>query len=192
MDKYPEFPVIFGTPIENLYRGESGAPHFIEVIFEFIANHIEQEGVFRINGNRQNVIEMANLLRFPQCSVPPFADVFDVISLLKKFLLELPEPLLSPDIMNRYFHPNEIETFKDVLAKIPEVNRKTFLLIIELLCLTLQNNKSNKMTMANLTICFQTPLFKNHEGLDVGVPFPQIIQYCFGIINETWDDFKLD
>ena len=98
------------------------------MLFEYIASNIEREGIFRINGNRQNVLEMSTLLRFPQCSVPPCADVFDAISLLKKWLIELPKPLLPPDLLNSYYDTNNPSTFDRVLSKLPEVNRKAFLL----------------------------------------------------------------
>ena len=189
---FGDFPSLFGKPLSELYLGTSGAPDLLECVFDEITKELEREGIFRIPGNRALVTEMGVLLNFPACSVPPVATVHDVISFLKKWLLDLPEPILIPSIVNEYYNKDDPKSITKIIKELPEVNRKTLFLLISLLLLVLNSADKNKMNMANLTICFQVPLFQENKGLKVGIPFDLFINHCASIINETFDDFKLE
>ena len=188
-----QFEPVFGKPLKDLVLGDSGAPLLLEVVFDEIAKSVDQEGIFRIPGNRSTVIDLGVLLSLPKCAVPPYANVHDVISFLKKWLLELPEPLIPPALINQNYNKDDPTSITKIIKLLPEINRKTLFLIVSMLLLVLNNSEKNKMNMANLTTCFQTSLFKNNEGLDEGIPFSTFLIHCSSIINqETFSDFKLD
>ena len=187
------FEPVFGKPLDKLYMGESGAPVLLEAVFDDIGKNIKTEGIFRKTGNRNTVNELGVLLSMPSCCIPPSASVHDTISFLKKWLLELPEPLISPQLINEYYDKNNPKSISKIIKELPEVNRKSLFLIVSILLLVLNNAEYNKMNMPNLTTCFQTPLFKNNEGLREGIPFSTFLEHCSTIINqETFADFKID
>ncbi|XP_052903389.1 serine-rich adhesin for platelets [Anopheles moucheti] len=135
--------------------------------------NISQEGIFRKTGSLTRQNELKNLLL--QGNMLPLDGTgytaHDCASVLKSFLADLPEPLLTELYYPAYcqvadlFHSKEASqaTRSDVrllnalqllLLLLPEENNILLRHIIELLHLTIQHEATNKMSAVNLATLF--------------------------------------
>uniref|UniRef100_A0A182PSL8 Rho-GAP domain-containing protein n=1 Tax=Anopheles epiroticus TaxID=199890 RepID=A0A182PSL8_9DIPT len=135
--------------------------------------NISQEGIFRKTGSltRQNELKNSLLLG----NVLPLHEAgytaHDCASVLKSFLADLPEPLLTELYYPAYcqvadlFHSKEtsqparnedrlLNALQLLLLLLPEENNILLRLIIELLHRTIQHESTNKMSAVNLATLF--------------------------------------
>uniref|UniRef100_A0A4X2LLF9 Rho GTPase-activating protein 19 n=1 Tax=Vombatus ursinus TaxID=29139 RepID=A0A4X2LLF9_VOMUR len=167
--KRKEKGVVFGSPLT-----EEGIAQIYQLI-EYLHKNLRVEGLFRVPGNsvRQQVLRDA---------LNNGADVDlesgefhsnDVASLLKMFLGELPEPLLT----HRHFHAHlkiadlmqfddkgnktsipdkerQIEALQLLFLILPPPNRNLLKLLLDLLYQTAKKQDKNKMSAHNLALMF--------------------------------------
>lgn len=181
--------IVTGVPIDALIVGESGAPRMLETVIDFIIDQASVEGVFRKPGNRNTVETLSFVLSVETCPIIPSATVHDCISFLKLWMIELPVPLLVPQAVNDIYDINDTKSVHKLLYSIPEVNRKSLLLIVIMLRIVLSNTESNKMTMSNLRTCFETALVPPNKGYEKGVDFQSFLEECWALLNEDFTDF---
>ncbi|XP_072482667.1 rho GTPase-activating protein 19 isoform X1 [Notamacropus eugenii] len=167
--KRKEKGVVFGSPLT-----EEGIAQIYQLI-EYLHKNLRVEGLFRVPGNsvRQQILRDA---------LNNGADVDlesgefhsnDVASLLKMFLGELPEPLLT----HRHFHAHlkiadlmqfddkgnktsipdkerQIEALQLLFLILPPPNRNLLKLLLDLLYQTAKKQDKNKMSAHNLALMF--------------------------------------
>uniref|UniRef100_A0A182VZJ2 Rho-GAP domain-containing protein n=1 Tax=Anopheles minimus TaxID=112268 RepID=A0A182VZJ2_9DIPT len=135
--------------------------------------NISQEGIFRKTGSLTRQNELKNLLL--QGNMLPLDGTgytaHDCASVLKSFLADLPEPLLTELYYPAYcqvadlFHSKEssqpirshdrlLNALQLLLLLLPEENNILLRHIIELLHLTIQHEGTNKMSAVNLATLF--------------------------------------
>ncbi|XP_050068377.1 uncharacterized protein LOC126556875 [Anopheles maculipalpis] len=135
--------------------------------------NISQEGIFRKTGSLTRQNELKNLLL--QGNMLPLDETgytaHDCASVLKSFLADLPEPLLTELYYPAYcqvadlFHSKEssqasrgedrlLNALQLLLLLLPEENNILLRLIIELLHRTIQHEATNKMSAVNLATLF--------------------------------------
>uniref|UniRef100_A0A3P9QC26 Rho GTPase-activating protein 19 n=1 Tax=Poecilia reticulata TaxID=8081 RepID=A0A3P9QC26_POERE len=160
--------VVFGTTLT-----ESCIAQIYQLI-EFLSK-LHVEGLFRVPGNSLRQHALKELLN-GGADVDLEAGEFhpnDVASLLKTFLGELPEPLLT----HRHFHvhlkiadmtlfdekgnktavPNkerQIEALQLLFLLLPQANRSLLKLLLDLLYHTAKQQDKNKMSAYNLALMF--------------------------------------
>ncbi|KAI8490716.1 Rho GTPase-activating protein 19 [Branchiostoma belcheri] len=161
---------VFGAPLT-----EEGLAQIHQLI-DFLGNHTHVEGIFRIPGNshrQQRLKDSLNSGVDIDLELGEFTP-HDVASVLKIFLGELPEPLLTtrhypaylqvPDMMLfdksvKTDKPNkerQIETYQLLFWLLPNVNRKLLQAVLSLLYRTAQAQKDhkNRMSAHNLGVMF--------------------------------------
>ncbi|XP_035673979.1 rho GTPase-activating protein 19-like isoform X4 [Branchiostoma floridae] len=161
---------VFGAPLT-----EEGLAQIHQLI-DFLGNHTHVEGIFRIPGNshrQQRLKDNLNSGVDIDLELGEFTP-HDVASVLKIFLGELPEPLLTtrhypaylqvPDMMLfeksvKTDKPNkerQIETYQLLFWLLPNVNRKLLQAVLSLLYKTAQAQKDhkNRMSAHNLGVMF--------------------------------------
>ncbi|XP_066278271.1 rho GTPase-activating protein 19-like isoform X5 [Branchiostoma lanceolatum] len=161
---------VFGAPLT-----EEGLAQIHQLI-DFLGNHTHVEGIFRIPGNshrQQRLKDSLNSGVDIDLDLGEFTP-HDVASVLKIFLGELPEPLLTtrhypaylqvPDMMLfdksvKTDKPNkerQIETYQLLFWLLPNVNRKLLQAVLSLLYKTAQAQKDhkNRMSAHNLGVMF--------------------------------------
>uniref|UniRef100_A0A3P9HGG4 Rho GTPase-activating protein 19 n=1 Tax=Oryzias latipes TaxID=8090 RepID=A0A3P9HGG4_ORYLA len=167
--KRKEKRVVFGAPLT-----EEGIAQIYQLI-EYLFKNLHVEGLFRVPGNslRQAALkEMLNAGADIDLETGDFHPN-DVATLLKVFLGELPEPLLT----HRHYHAHlkigeltlfddngdktnvpdkerQIETFQLLLMLLPPANRSLLKLLLDLLHHTARNQHANKMSAINLATMF--------------------------------------
>ncbi|XP_038144150.1 rho GTPase-activating protein 19 isoform X2 [Cyprinodon tularosa] len=161
--------VVFGTPLT-----ESCIAQIYQLI-EYLSKNLHVEGLFRVPGNtvRQNTLkELLNSGADVDLEAGDFHPN-DVATLLKTFLGDLPEPLLT----HRHFHvhlkiadmtlfdeqgnktsvPNkerQIEALQLLFLLLPQANRSLLKLLLDLLYHTAKQQDKNKMSAYNLALMF--------------------------------------
>ncbi|KAL1005686.1 hypothetical protein UPYG_G00062300 [Umbra pygmaea] len=161
--------VVFGTPLT-----EGGIAQIYQLI-EYLSKNLHVEGLFRVPGNsvrQQALKEQLNNGVEIDLEAGDFHPN-DVATLLKTFLRELPEPLLT----QRHFHAHlkiadmtlfdeqgnktsvpdkerQIEALQLLFLLLPQVNRTLLKLILDLLYHTAKQQGTNKMSANNLALMF--------------------------------------
>ncbi|CAF91061.1 unnamed protein product, partial [Tetraodon nigroviridis] len=144
-------------------------------LIEFLTRNLHVEGLFRVPGNSLRQQALKELLNGGADVDLESGDFHphDVASVLKSFLGELPEPLLT----HRHFHahlkiadltlldehgnktsaPNkerQMEALQLLLQLLPQANRSLLRLLLDLLHHTARQQDKNKMSAFNLALMF--------------------------------------
>ncbi|CAI5654092.1 rho GTPase-activating protein 19 [Oreochromis niloticus] len=161
--------VVFGAPLT-----EEGIAQIYQLI-EYLNKNLHVEGLFRVPGHslRQAALrEMLNTGAEIDLETGDFHPN-DAATLLKAYLGELPEPLLT----HRHYHAHlkigeltrfddkgnktnvpdkerQIEAFQLLFMLLPPANRSLLKLLLDLLHSTARNQHSNKMSAINLAKMF--------------------------------------
>ncbi|XP_071385994.1 rho GTPase-activating protein 19-like [Centroberyx affinis] len=161
--------VVFGTPLSE------GSIAQIYQLIEYLSKNLHVEGLFRVPGNSVRQQALKELLNSGADVDLASGDFHpnDVATLLKTFLGELPEPLLT----HRHFHahlkiadmtlfdeqgnktavPNkerQIEALQLLFLLLPQANRSLLKLLLDLLYHTAKQQDKNKMSAFNLALMF--------------------------------------
>ncbi|XP_032080733.1 rho GTPase-activating protein 19 isoform X1 [Thamnophis elegans] len=167
--KRKEKGVVFGAPLT-----EEGIAQISQLI-EYLHKNLRTEGLFRVPGNstrQQNLKEALNSGTEIDLDSGEFHSN-DVATLLKMFLGELPEPLLThkhfhahlkiSDLMqfddkgNKTNNPDkvrQIEALQLLFLILPPANRNLLKLLLDLLYQTAKKQDKNKMSAHNLALMF--------------------------------------
>ncbi|CAL8256474.1 unnamed protein product [Lota lota] len=161
--------LVFGAPLT-----EEGIAQIYQLI-EYLSKNLHVEGLFRVPGHslRQAALrEMLNSGAEIDLETGDFHPN-DAATLLKTFLGELPEPLLT----HRHYHAHlkiaertlfdeqgnktdvpdkerQIEAFQLLFMLLPPANRSMLKLLLDLLYHTARNQHTNKMSAINLATMF--------------------------------------
>ncbi|KAM9365679.1 rho GTPase-activating protein 19-like [Pholidichthys leucotaenia] len=161
--------VVFGAPLT-----EEGIAQIYQLI-EYLNKNLHMEGLFRVPGHslRQAALkEMLNTGAEIDLEMSDFHPN-DAATLLKTYLGELPEPLLT----HRHYHAHlkigeltcfddkgdktnvpdkerQIEAFQLLFMLLPPANRSLLKLLLDLLYNTARNQHVNKMSAINLATMF--------------------------------------
>ncbi|XP_049927897.1 rho GTPase-activating protein 19-like [Epinephelus moara] len=167
--KRKEKGVVFGAPLT-----EEGIAQIYQLI-EYLSKNLHVEGLFRVPGHslRQAALrEMLNAGADIDLETGDFHPN-DAASLLKAYLGELPEPLLT----HRHYHAHlkigeltrfddkgdktnvpdkerQIEAYQLLFMLLPPANRSLLKLLLDLLYHTARNQHINKMSAINLATMF--------------------------------------
>ncbi|KAK6300858.1 hypothetical protein J4Q44_G00289560 [Coregonus suidteri] len=161
--------VVFGTPLT-----EGGIAQIYQLI-EYLSKNLQVEGLFRVPGNsvrQQALKEQLNSGADIDLEAGGFHPN-DVATLLKTFLGELPEPLLTHQHFNAHLKiadmtlfdekgnktsvpdkERQIEAFQLLFLLLPQANRSLLKLILDLLYHTAKQQDKNKMSAFNLALMF--------------------------------------
>jgi len=172
----------FGVELEILLERDNAlykaqmltptVPLILSRIIEYMTAHcLHEEGIFRKAGSAARIVALRKLCDDAKGSVdfakqkPPVVS-HDISALLKQFLRELPEPLLTSDYIELFtfcptLEPPELRlyTMQLLLGLLPMANRQCLRILIDFLALVASQQEKNMMTIANLTVVFAPTLF---------------------------------
>ncbi|CAG5934393.1 unnamed protein product [Menidia menidia] len=126
-----------------------------------LAAGLEIEGIFRRSANVTLVKEVQ--LKYNSGETVNFSEMEDVhlaAVILKTFLRELPEPLLTFQLYNDIVNftsvssDNQVDVMRNLLDSLPEENRASLRYLITFLAQVSANSEVNKMTNSNLAVVF--------------------------------------
>ncbi|XP_036366944.1 ralA-binding protein 1-like [Octopus sinensis] len=171
---------VFGVPL-TLAVERSKCHDGIELpaIFRECIDYIEEhgllcEGIYRISGVKSKVQMLKEAYNN---GVPAYLYEHEpnvVASLLKQFLRELPEPVLTTALMPKFEdastiknHSKCIEQFRTLIDLIPNCNRLLLSWMIVHMTHIIKRQKENKMSLQNVSIVLSPTMQISHRVLNV-------------------------
>ncbi|KAG7459025.1 hypothetical protein MATL_G00226830 [Megalops atlanticus] len=169
---------VFGVSLLELNEGglvKNGIPLVVCSLVEFLREHgLQQEGLFRVNGNVRAVEGLRQRYESgEEVDLLQDGDVCTVASLLKQFLRDLPEGVITSTVqlalLQQYQECCEDQFskhLKDLLQQLPEVNYSLLKYLCYFLTEVEKQHQDNQMTALNLATVFGPSFFHVSPGLD--------------------------
>lgn len=161
--KNPESP-LFGVPLATLLENDqklkpnTSIPLFLQELLSFLEKKgIDSEGILRVPGSQSRTKLLQQNLEANFYSRQVSWDEVspnDAAALLKKFIRELPAPLLTAEYLNTFSAVREITELKQklhmlnlLILLLPEPNRNTLKALLEFLNKVVFKEKKNRMNL---------------------------------------------
>uniref|UniRef100_A0A8C8YRX1 Family with sequence similarity 13 member A n=1 Tax=Prolemur simus TaxID=1328070 RepID=A0A8C8YRX1_PROSS len=169
---------LFGVSLQELQQQgltENGIPAIVWNIVEYLTQHgLTQEGLFRVNGNVK-VVEQLRLKfeRGQPVELGTDGDICSAASLLKLFLRELPDGVITSAL-----HPRFIQLFqdgrndaqenslKDLIKELPDTHYCLLKYLCQFLTKVAKHHVQNRMNVHNLATVFGPNCFHVPSGLE--------------------------
>lgn len=156
---------LFGVPITSLCWSADGAikiPHKIEQLITRIEIHgIYTEGLYRKSGVNSKIRELKAQMNEPDEIVLDQINMHVLANVLKLFLREMPEPLLTFDRYDDFLRASElsetterVSTLMSLIKKLPPAHHAMLERLIFHLALVAQREQFNRMSASSLAIVF--------------------------------------
>ncbi|XP_076008484.1 rho GTPase-activating protein 1 [Genypterus blacodes] len=156
---------VFGVPLPMLRhrtKDDDLVPVVMRDTIGFLSEQgLEIEGIFRRSANVTLVKEVQ--LKYNSDDPVSFREMEDIhlaAVILKTFLRELPEPLLTYHLYNDIVNfnsvssDNQVAVMKKLLETLPEENYASLRYLVTFLAQVSSNSEVNKMTNSNLAVVF--------------------------------------
>jgi hypothetical protein len=199
---------VFGCPLPELLvketkisRGEYKifVPYLVEncVVILLKDEVLKLEGIFRQSGRlTDNTLMKGFYDKGKYVNLNEYSDLYTIAALLKLYLRELPEPLLTHNMYNTFLELGRtvvegkdppVEVLKEHLKSLPQANKSILKILMALLAKVASFESSNKMTSSNLAIVIAPNIMwtnKHKSTIDVVTDTPAINQVaCMLITN---------
>ncbi|TDG99489.1 hypothetical protein EPR50_G00195050 [Perca flavescens] len=178
-------------------------PRVLERCCGHIENYgLQTVGIFRVGSSKKRVRQLLeDFDRGVDVQLDEEQSVHDVAALLKEFLREIPDPLLSRELYPAFLHANllrgadQLQYLQHLLYLLPPCNCDTLLRLLSMIHTvqsfaqdTIGTNDEeipgNKMTAANLAVIFGPNLLQKERGGDAS-PHAMGIEDSTAIISVT-------
>ena len=179
----------FGRPVEQVVqRDKSDIPRIVKGTLRTLMRKdaTKLEGIFRIAGETKYLVQMKALYdRWEECkptvNLDRF-DSFDIASLLKQWFRELPEPIMTFHIYDKYMSNDDEIDYNQLLEELPPLNRKIILYVFAFCVELTKYSEQNKMTPANVAICWGPTILRPlHDDIHSSMRIPRV--------NKSVEDF---
>uniref|UniRef100_A0A8D0L6G6 Rho-GAP domain-containing protein n=1 Tax=Sphenodon punctatus TaxID=8508 RepID=A0A8D0L6G6_SPHPU len=164
---------VFGLSLQELHQeglSKDGIPVIVRDIVEYLAQHgLTQEGLFRVNGN----LKMVEQLRLKyesgkEVDLAKDGDVSSAASLLKLFLRELPEGVITSALHPRFIQlyqdsRNDVQrdsSLKELLTELPGDHYCLLKYLCQFLRRVAEHHTENRMNVSNLATVFGPNCFQ--------------------------------
>lgn len=155
---------LFGVPLATLLENDqkvkphTSIPLFMQALLSFLEKKgLDSEGILRVPGSLSRIKVLQQSLestfysgQFSWDDMSPN----DAAALLKKFIRELPAPLLTPEYLNTFSAVRDITDLKQklhmlnlLILLLPEPNRNTLKALLEFLSKVVSREKKNRMNL---------------------------------------------
>jgi hypothetical protein len=151
-------PPIFGQPVDDaVKRSRWDIPAPLQVCVDFLKKLEGQraEGIFRIAGLSTKIDELVALFDADE-EIIWDCDVHTVASVFKKYVRELPEPVIPSSYLERYVKVLEVQDkhglsaaiqyHKDLILEFSEIQRRLALFVFSFLYFVFSFEKENRVS----------------------------------------------
>eukprot|EP00128_Syssomonas_multiformis_P016083 Colp12_sorted_trinity150504_noHs@13398 len=182
---------IFGVPLSSAVWPPLEIPLVVERCIEYVTvKGMETEGIFRLSGAASQINKFKETFdKGEDAKLSDCTDPHVVAGLLKLYLRELPEPLLTYPLYDAFVAAQRIEEqssrlrcVRAVLHGLPAVNYAVLKRLMGFLAALAEKSAVNKMAFENLATCFGPNLLRKQ-----GENAAQMVQST-GIVNEITHD----
>ncbi|XP_014745280.1 PREDICTED: protein FAM13A isoform X2 [Sturnus vulgaris] len=193
-------PKVFGVSLVELQQqglSKNGIPIVVWNIVEYLTQHgMTQEGLFRVNGSMKMVEQLRlQYERGEEVELVKDADVYSAASLLKLFLRELPDGVITSAL-----HPRFIQLYQDVsrndtqkesylkelLKELPDAHYCLLKYLCQFLIKVAEHHIENRMNLCNLATIFGPNCFHVPSGFE-GMKEQEI---CNKIMTEMLENYN--
>lgn len=184
-------PSTFGESLDAIIRlQERNYPHQkIPIILPFLADGIlalggmKAEGIFRVPGDNDSVSRLKLRIDRGYYTLDGVDDPHVLASLLKLWLRELCDPLVPEELYDECVEHAKIpEACMQIVERLPTINRRVVLFVINFLQLFLEERVQSvtKMTPANLALVMAPNLLRcNSDSMSVVFTNAQYVVQTF-------------
>ncbi|KAI1007231.1 hypothetical protein K3495_g992 [Podosphaera aphanis] len=179
---------------------------------------INVEGIFRLSGSEKRIKELKNIFDSPDRYGKGLDwagyTVHDAANVLRRYLNQLPEPIVPLDLYYRFREPlmghiietradgdpplldktfddsAAISTYQKLITEMPPLNRQLLLYILDLLAVFAGNSMANRMNAQNLSAIFQ-PGILSHPVHDMAPQEYRLSQDVLIFLIENQDHFLI-
>lgn len=176
------------------------------------------EGIFRLSGSEKRIKELKTIFDSPDRYGKGLDwngyTVHDAANVLRRYLNQLPEPIVPLDLYDRFRAPlrghvmqavgdNEgmqlpdtfdvnkaIVTYQRLITELPPLNRQLLLYILDLLAVFASKADENRMNSQNLAAIFQ-PGMLSHPSHDMAPSEYRLSQDVLIFLIENQDNFLI-
>ncbi|XP_015736887.1 rho GTPase-activating protein 40 isoform X2 [Coturnix japonica] len=177
---------LFGVPLNTLLENDqkllpnTKVPLLLQALLSCLEKRgLETEGILRVSGSQTRIKSLEQKLeRDFYSGLFRWDEVHqnDVSGLLKRFIRELPAPLLTAEYLPAFAAVQNIPDLKQRLQALnllililPEPNRNTLKALLEFLSKVVSRENNNKMNLWNVSTVMAPNLFM-HKGLPNKIP----------------------
>ncbi|CAH2301360.1 FAM13A isoform X2 [Pelobates cultripes] len=173
---------LFGVPLKDLMEEglmENGVPNLVWNIVEYLRMEgMTHEGLFRVNGNFKVVEQLRHKYESgEQVILADDGDVHSAASLLKMFLREMPDGIISAKIIpkfiqvynGRHYHGSDSQresSLKELLKELPDTHYSLLKYLCHFLTQVVEHQAENRMNVYNLATVFGPSCFHVSPGFD--------------------------
>eukprot|EP01133_Synstelium_polycarpum_P016008 gene16008-19046_t len=163
---------LFGVPVERSIHPGSEVPLIITQTIDYIEKKaMDVVGIFRLSGS---VLTIENWKKTydkgERCDLFQEVDPHAIAGLLKLYLRELPEPLLTYDRYDKFIaaqsmedQASRIKLIKHLVRSLPQVNQAILSKLMAFLGRVAQHAANNKMQIHNLSTVFGPNLIREKQ-----------------------------
>uniref|UniRef100_A0A671Q2Y7 Unconventional myosin-IXb-like n=1 Tax=Sinocyclocheilus anshuiensis TaxID=1608454 RepID=A0A671Q2Y7_9TELE len=165
----------FGVRVCHLVNNKTPVPIVLEIMLEHVEmNGLYTEGIYRKSGSANRMKELHQLLEAgPENVCLEDYPIHAVTGLVKQWLRELPEPLMTFTHYNDFLRAIELpekqeqlQAIYKVLEQLPTANFNTLERLIFHLVRVAKEEKSNRMTPNSLAIVFAPCILRCPDSAD--------------------------
>lgn len=187
------------------------------ILTEFVVLATDVEGIFRLSGSAKRIKDLQEVFNSPDRYGKGLDwtgyTVHDAANILRRYLNQLPEPIVPLDFYDRFRDPlrghqtrsegdndaqaseppefdhnNAVLTYQKLIKDLPSLNRQLLLYILDLLAVFSSKSEQNRMTSANLAAIFQPGLL-SHPSHDMAPEEYRLSQDVLIFLIENQDNF---
>ncbi|MCJ1390584.1 hypothetical protein MMC18_003444 [Xylographa bjoerkii] len=177
------------------------------------------QGIFRLSGSNKRIKELQNIFDSPDRYGKGLDwtgyTVHDAANILRRYLNQLPQPIIPLDFYERFRDPlrshqtqavgdmeaqaqdigdfdqdKAIATYQQLITELPPLNRQLLLYILDLLSVFASKSDINLMTSANLSAIFQPGLL-SHPHHDMSPQEYRLSQDVLIFLIDNQDNFLI-
>jgi len=200
--------VTFGVDIEFAERSlETGIPLIVKILIDKIEERdISQKGIYRVNGQHKEVLDLMELVKTEGVGALQQAivdtDLYTLCSLLKNYFSQLPDPLICSKFYQEWVNASQltneeqkIDVYTRLLFALPRINFRTLRVLSLHLVRVSKHQHTNKMNMENISTVFApTLLYDPNQVLNPTINLPncqESLAFIFDHIDWTKDRNEL-
>ncbi|KAM6206522.1 protein FAM13A isoform 2-T2 [Sarcoramphus papa] len=192
-------PKVFGVSLLELQQqglSKNGIPIVVWNIVEYLTQHgMTQEGLFRVNGSMKMVEQLRlQYERGEEVELVKDGDVYSAASLLKLFLRELPDGIITSALHPRFIQlyqdtRNDMQkesNLKELLKELPDAHYCLLKYLCQFLIKVAEHHVENRMNLCNLATVFGPNCFHVPPGFE-GIKEQEI---CNKIMTKMLENYN--
>jgi len=182
---------------EESYLDEAGFSFVLECINTLDKRGLEEEGLYRVVGVASKVTKLLNSgldrRKLEKLNLDN-VETKTITSAIKTFLRNLPEPLMSFQLHQKFIEAAKYDSYASRLGEVhrlvhllPAVHRQMLEHLLTHLEKVASNNDKNLMTVSNLGVCFGPTLLRAEEETVAAIMDIKFANVVVEILISNWE-----